>query len=142
MLSRSAFAIAAARPKLDRRAENDPIASSERAIAHGACDAEAPEYVPQAPPVAKKGRRMPPTNNPYGDPMQGRTVGHDPADDLTQGREVGEHTFDDPTHGTGLEPTPDEDTSHGREVSEAPYDDPAQGREVGSGRYEDPTKSR
>jgi hypothetical protein len=78
---------------------------------------------------AKKGRRMPTMNDPYEDPMQGRTVGHDPGDDVTQGREVDEDTFDDPTQGTRAEPAPDEDPTQGGEVGEAPNDDPAQGRE-------------
>src|SRR5437660_1653772 len=43
---------------------------------------------------------MPPMNDPYDDPMQGRTLEHDLADDLTLGREMGEDTFDDPTQAT------------------------------------------
>jgi hypothetical protein len=48
-------------------------------------------------PLAKKGRRMPPMNDPHKDLMQGRVVGHDPADDPTQGRELSSDPSEDPT---------------------------------------------
>lgn len=84
---------------------------------------------------------MPPMNDPYEDPMQGRTVGHEPADDLTLGREVGEDILNDPTHGAGVGHAPDENRTQGCEIGEASYDDPTQGREVGSDRDEDPIEA-
>jgi hypothetical protein len=56
--------------------------------------------------VSEEGRRMPPSNDPYEDLMQGRIVGHDLSDDLTQGREVGEDTFGGPAHGTEVDTVP------------------------------------
>jgi hypothetical protein len=143
ILSRSAFPIADRLSlKLDLGAGPDPIASGKRMITDGACDVEAADYVRKHPPLPTEGRRMPPMDDPYEDPMQGRTIGHDPAADLTRGCEAGEDTSDDPTQGARIEAAPDEDATRGREIGEAPYNDPTQRREVCSEPSEDPTEAR